>query len=351
MRNIFIFILLLIFTTQSNAQSGGDGVFAFLKLTNSAQVAALGGINVSLPDSVSNSDFAFHNPALLSEASDKQISMNYVNYFTDINFGYASYSFYKENAGTFSVGIHYVNYGDFTGADANGVLTGEFTASDYALNLIWSKKIRKNLYAGVNLKPIYSHLETYNSVAAAADLGLSYRQAKKGLNLGITFKNIGYQIKPYYTGHYENLPFDIEAGISKRLAHAPFRVHLTAHHLYEWDLRYETGEENTTFVFGESDPEDGQDFQNFLDNGLRHLIIGVDFLPVKNFYASISYNHLRKQELSISDTPGMVGFSFGFGLKLKKMSFGYGRQTYHLAGASNLFSFALNLQEFSKYQK
>ncbi len=342
-----IFFIILIFSVK--AQSGGEGAFAFLKLTNSAAVAGLGGINVS--NYGQNSDFAFHNPALLSHETNKRIGLNYVNYFTDINFGYVSYAQKIDSKNTLAIGLHYVNYGTFTAANDVGTVTGEFTASDYALNLIWARDIFKNLRIGLNMKPIYSHLESYKSIAVATDAGISYRKDETGFSAGLTLKNIGFQIKPYYEQSREPLPFDLQAGVSKRLAHAPFRVHLTAHHLHKWNLLYEKPVEETDFMLtedGETNSDDGLKLQNILDNAFRHTILAVEIIPAKSFYISVAYNQQRRQELRIYERGGAAGFSFGFGLNVKKFGFNFGRQTYHLAGGSNHFSLYLNLNEHSK---
>jgi hypothetical protein len=37
-----------------------------------------------------------------------------------------------------------------------------------------------------------------------------------------------------------------------------------------------------------------------------------------------------------------VGFSWGFGIRIKKISFSYGSARYSLAGSTNMFSFAVN---------
>jgi hypothetical protein len=87
-------------------------------------------------------------------------------------------------------------------------------------------------------------------------------------------------------------------------------------------------------------------FNNFADNLLRHFIFGVEFLPSKSFYISASYNYQRRKEMALIDAPGMVGFSFGAGITLKRFSFSYGRATISSAGASNHFSLLINLSQF-----
>jgi hypothetical protein len=72
----------------------------------------------------------------------------------------------------------------------------------------------------------------------------------------------------------------------------------------------------------------------------------MEFLPGENFYVNLGYNYQRRQELKVPVRTGMVGFSWGFGMKINKYRFSYGRASYHLAGASNHFSLVVNLSEF-----
>ncbi|NPA68640.1 MAG: type IX secretion system protein PorQ [Chlorobi bacterium] len=348
-KSVLIFIVFSAFTV--NAQIGGNGVYDFLNLTNSARIAALGGVNISVYDDDLN--FAKENPALLNSGMNKKAVLNYVNYFAGINYGYAGYADNFKKFGTVSLGIQYVNYGSFIAADETGIITGDFNASDYALNIIWSKQLFKNITGGINLKPVYSHLESYNSFGIAADIGISYIKEETDFAASLVLKNIGTQIKPYYESHYESVSFDIQAGLSKKLAHAPFRIHLTAHHLNKWDLLYDAPEEVTQISFAqESDDAESNDaLYDFLDNLARHFIIGTDFLPLKSFYASIGYNHQRHQEMKLTDKSGFSGFSWGFGLKLKKTGFSFGRATYSLAGASNHFSVYFDVSKFGKKAK
>ena len=61
---------------------------------------------------------------------------------------------------------------------------------------------------------------------------------------------------------------------------------------------------------------------------------------LENFYLMAGYNYQRRQEMKISSRVAMVGFSYGFGIKISRFHLSYGRATYHLAGASNHFSIA-----------
>jgi hypothetical protein len=348
-----IFLLMLFFSGIASlvaAQIGGHYTYAFLNLTNSARVASLGGKSVSL--SGDDLNMPFHNPSLLSSSMDQHLVLNYVGYFAGIKYGYAGYAHDLGNKGTFAAGMHYSNYGTFPAANEMGVITGEFRAAEYALNLIYSRKIDSMLTVGVNVKPIYSNLETYNSLGLAADLGISYFNPDRLFTAAVVLKNMGAQIIKYYeTADRENLPFEIQAGFSQKLIHAPFRFSLTMQHLQRFDLTYESTIENKNIYDPLSgDLKSSNKAEVIGDKLLRHAIIGMEFLPGENFYVNLGYNYQRRQELKVPVRVGMVGFSWGFGLKIKKYRFSYGRATYHLAGASNHFSLSVNLSEFYKRQ-
>src|SRR5680860_193982 len=139
MKQIYYLTILFCFTIfTSSAQIGGESTYQFLELTNSARIAALGGNQIALSDST-DLNLPYHNPALLHKAMDNRILVNYVNYLTDINYGYASYAKSYEGIGNFALGMHYINYGKFREATELGELTGiNFTAAEYALNIIYS---------------------------------------------------------------------------------------------------------------------------------------------------------------------------------------------------------------------
>ena len=330
------------------AQTGGTYTYAFLNQTNSARVAALGGKSVAIPDADLN--MPFHNPSLLSYEMDNHLVLNYVGYFADIKYGYASYARSMDKVGNFALGLHYIDYGDFPYADVYGVRNGYFAASEYALNLIYSRKIDSFFTVGINVKPVYSSFERYSSLGIATDLGITYYNPDKLFTAALVLKNIGTQLTTYYGGaEREKLPFEVQAGLSQKLAYAPFRFSFLLQHLQQWDLQYDSQEDDQDiFNTGEEITSGSQKLESFGDNLLRHVIMGMEFIPGKNFYVSLGYNYLRRQEMKISDMPGMVGFSWGFGLRVSKFHFSYGRASYHLAGGSNHFSVSANLGEFFK---
>ncbi len=348
---LFFLFFIILFVNRLTAQPGGKATYRFLDLTNAARIAALGGSNVSISDDDLN--FAYHNPALLDTKMHNHIVLNYVRYFADIQFGYASYARHVEGTGNFAVGIHHINYGDFIAADQYGNKTGSFKAAEYAINLMYSRQIIDSLLQiGVNLKPVISNLERYTSWGLLADLGVHYYNHDYLLGVSLVLRNAGSQIEPYYEGHYEPVPLDLQFGITKRLAHAPFRFSMTLHHLQEWDLTYKKEDEEETNVFFTGQDNEGEKgFERFSNRFMRHLIFGLEFLPSENFFVNLGYNHQRRKELLIESKPGMTGFSWGFGLKISKFRLSYGRASYHVAGGSNHFSLSVNPSEFYMKKK
>lgn len=342
----FFFFFFFLLGSRLFSQVGGDYTYAFLNQTNSARVASLGGKSVSLADGDLN--MPFHNPSLLSGELDNHMVLNYVGYFSDIKYGYVSYAKTYDSIGNFAVGLHFIDYGEFQYADIYGERSGTFDAAEYALNLIYSRKIDSFITVGANLKPIYTSFESYNSLGLALDIGVNYYNPEKLISAGFVIKNIGSQITKYYSGgEREPIPFEMQAGITQKLAHAPFRFSLTLQHLQKWNLLYESELENdNNFVNEEEIVTTSEKIGEIGDNLLRHAIIGLEFMPGDNFYTAFGYNYQRRQEMKLSNYPVMVGFSWGFGVKLSKFHFSYGRATYHLAGASNHFSMSTNLSEF-----
>ena len=334
-----LLVLLLSVGFNSNAQQAGSNTYDFLNLTNSARVGALGGNQVGM--NLRDVSLVFHNPANLSPSLHQSMTFNYVPYVADIKMTYAGYAHSIEGIGTFGLSIHSINYGRFDRADVDGNLNGTFSAAEYAINLSYSKMLSPKLRAGISLKPIISNLEQYNSFGLAADLGLLYHSENQLFSAGITLKNVGSQITTY-NDTYEPLPTDLQIGLSKKLAHAPFRFSLTAQDLFDWKMKYKVEDGN-----GDEISDAGND-GNSIDQLMRHMILGIELVPSDNFYVAVGYNHRRRQELGVSEKMSTTGFSWGFGFRVYKFHFAYGSARYHLAGSSNHFSISTNLSDFRK---
>jgi hypothetical protein len=345
-RKLFFALFSLSAALPASAQVGGNNTYEFLNLPISARVSALGGNLISVKDNDLN--VSLINPALLTDSMDNNIALSYINYFADVNYGYVAYAKHIKNVGNFSAGIHYLDYGKFIRADEVGNTDGTFGANEMSFNIAYAKPILdSNLTIGATLKTIYSHLDAYSSYGSALDLGAVYTRPAQGFSTALVVKNLGYQWKPYVVGNRESLPFEVQIGIAKKPKHMPFRFSVIYENLERWDLTYEDPA-NPTLT---TDPLTGDPIKQnktkiFGDKLMRHIVVGGEFIVTKNFFLRMGYNYQRRKELEIEEKRGASGLSFGFGFRVSKFHFSYGRAIYHLAGASNNFSISCDLNSF-----
>jgi hypothetical protein len=173
----------------------------------------------------------------------------------------------------------------------------------------------------------------------ALDAGLCYTFKNEQTKLGLVARNLGMQFTTYYNGgNKEKIPFNLMAGISHGLKHAPLIVSVTAVHLNNWDLANPENQNNGTNDFDIFKRE-----ENFSKRVMRHLIFGVEVVPSKNFTLRAGYNYQRMQELKLEEKASTIGFSIGFGVRVNRFRFDFGTSKFHVAGSSNVFSLAVNL--------
>ena len=335
------FFLILVLTNTLYGQTGGRGTYSFLNLPISARVASLGGTAMGIYDDDIN--VAIFNPAALSSKMNNQLALSYVNYFAGINYGYTAYAKNTEKYGTFLTGIQYVSYGKFTRAEENGEITGNFKAGEYALNLGWAYQIDSSFRVGAMLKPIYSNMADVYSLGISTDISAAYFNKEKEFAATLLLRNIGTTLKSYSKSNRENLPIEIQAGVSKRLKHAPFRLLLNFTNLQTFDLTY------TDTTLATINPLTGEKEDNspsFLNKSMRHVVAGVEFIPSENFHVRLGYNVQRGSELGVESKLSLAGFSWGLGFRVKKFHLSYGMASYHIAGASHHITIATNLNAF-----
>ena len=306
MKSISVTIFLLCFSVLGFCSSD-EAIYKFLNLPNSSSVSALGGTNVSLQNKDVN--LIYQNPALLSGSVNKNIGINYTNYISDVGYGSIVYAQDIDSVSHWAVSLNYINYGSFDGYTEEEIPTEKFSAGDVSLNATYSRRLGKNIMAGITLKPIYSYIETYHSFGLAVDVGGNYYDPEHDFSVGLVLKNIGVQFKGYHSidgsQHRERLPWDIQLGATKRLAHAPLRFSLTLTNLNRWDLSYYREASQSSNILSTNEENKKISWGDML---LRHVIIGAEFIPTNNFHIAVAYNHRRSQEFALDDTKSINGF-------------------------------------------
>lgn len=321
------------------AQVGGGATYQFLNLANSPRQAALGG------KTVTNYDYdvtqGLFNPATINPEMDNQLSMNYVNYLGDVNYGTAAYAYlWDRRTQVLHAGVTYINYGQFDGFDEQGNATSSFSGGEVALSVGHARNVAwTNFHIGGNLKLISSKLEQYTSFGVALDIGVMYVYEPWDLHMTAVARNVGTQITPY-ENTYERLPFEVIVGISQTFQNIPIRWHFTLENVQKWNVAFANPNRDEIDLEGNSSGEN----INYVDNVLRHIILGLELFPDKGFNLRLGYNFRRAEELRILERRAFAGLSGGFSIRLNKVRLSYSYSKYSTAASTSQFGLNINLQ-------
>ena len=289
-----------------HAQTGDTG-YQFLNVPTSAHSAALGGGNVSIIED--DPTLMFTNPALLTNVSDKTLSLNFTSYISSTSKLSAAFAKQAGERGTWAVAAMMLNYGKMTETNENFEQLGEFSAKDISIQGGYTYLFSDYWSGGVQGKVIMSNYGEFKSTALSVDLGINYYDVDHGLSVSLVGQNLGGQVKALYETN-EKLPFNLVAGISKDLANAPIRLSLTFDNITDWD---------------EKKP-------------INHLTFGADIFPSSTTWVAVGYNPRRGNEMKIGDSKHWAGLSLGAGLTLKKLKIGLAWGKYHVAASSLLIN-------------
>ncbi|GAB3537096.1 type IX secretion system protein PorQ [Pontibacter brevis] len=340
-----LILLLLSFTLTAQAQVGGQRGFNFLELPGSAKQAALGGVNVTA--GAHDVNMVAANPALLNKEMYNQLSLSYVGYLADIRQSNVAYAFHSEKHGRWAAGVNYLNYGDFVQRDATGAAEGSFSVNEYNINLTHARQVEA-FTIGATAKLAVSSMAGDQAVGLLADAGVAFRHPEKDFTVGLAFKNVGYQVKPYDGAERQPMPFDAQLGVSYKPEHMPVRLSLTAHRLYQFDIVYL--DPNAPGQLDENGNEVKEE-KKLVDKIARHFVAGAEFVFSKNFQVRAGYNHLRRRELRLDTRSGGAGFSVGAMLRVRTFELDYGSAFFHPSGATHYVTVSTDTRTFFKKKR
>lgn len=307
--------LLLTFTASVAWSQVSQDVYNFLRLPVSAHAAALGGDNITIIED--DASLMFHNPALLSSVSDKTIGLNYMNYMSGANTASASYNRAVGDRATWAVSGQYIGYGKMKEMDENNNQIGEFSAKDIALTGYFSYMLTNTIAGGVAARFVTSYIGDYNSIAMAVDLGLNYCDTERGWSVSLLAKNLGGQLKAY-NDEFENMPLDIQLGVSKRLMGTPLQFSATLVDLNHTDYKF-----------------------------INHWVMGAEVLLSQTMWIGMGYNFRRANEMKITsgedDSSHGAGLSFGGGINLDRFQLNVAYGKYHVSNSSLILNLAYKL--------
>ena len=314
MKKNVILAFFVLFSYEIRAQES-ETVYNFLRLPVSAHAAALGGDNITIDDD--DPTMVFHNPALVSNVSDRSLNLNYMTYMEGVKVASASFVKALRNRATWAVEAQYVDYGSMKQTTAENEVIGKVSAKDIAVGGTFTYALSNKIAGGVTAKFVSSSLAGFNSIGMAVDLGLNYLNPELGLSVSAVARNLGGQLKAY-EDDFEKLPFDLQLGVSKRLGESPLRFSVTMTRLHDWD-----------------------------DKFVNHLVFGAEAFLADNIWIVGGLNPRRSDEMKISDgeteSSHGAGLSFGGGLQLErfKLQLAYGK--YHVSASSLIINITYTL--------
>ncbi|HEX4875532.1 MAG TPA: type IX secretion system protein PorQ [Chitinophagaceae bacterium] len=339
---IILAVLAFLLNTKGFTQTlGGNAVFNFLKLPNTPQLSALGGVNISNPSA--DVGLAFNNPALLSPAMHTQLNTVFNSFYGGIKVYHLSMGWRNESLKTnFSGGLNYFSYGNTTQTDASGNELGTFRPVDWVMQVSASRNYLNKWNYGATIKFISSSYGQFRSTGLAADIGVLFRDSVKLFTASVVAKNMGTQLKSYTGSLPDDLPFDLQIGFTKRLLKAPFSFSITAQRLHRFDMLY-----NDTLFNNANGFENASSKKITFDKLLNHLVIGTTIYLGDKVELQAGYNFLRRRELNIGNiSNGINGFSMGAGVLLGKLQVRYARAYYQSNTAFDQFGLTMKLNEY-----
>lgn len=317
MKKIVFSAFFTLFATVCSAQES-ETEYNFLRLPVSAHAAALGGDNITLIED--DASLLFHNPALLSSASDKSIFLGFMNYMNGVKMGSAAFNRNVGERTSWAVSGQYMDYGTMRETDENNTQLGEFSAKDIALAGHFSYMLGERWAGGITARFVASYIGKYNSTAIGVDLGINYYDPEREWSLSAVAKNLGGQLSSY-NEEYEKMPIDLQVGASKRFAHTPFRLSATLVNLNHWN------------------------------KGLKdHAVVGLDILLSESIWVGGGYNFRRADEMKIQNSSNMddnsshgAGWSLGGGLNLQHFHLNLAYGKYHVSSNSLVLNLMYSL--------
>ncbi|MDB5251419.1 MAG: porQ [Flaviaesturariibacter sp.] len=337
LKRLFPLLFSVLGALVSSGQTiGGATTFNFLKLPHAPLLSASGGVNVSYaPDDIA---LALNNPASLSSRLDGRAAFDFNAFFAGIKSVHIAGGYHAPKwQTTFGASLSYLDYGTIPQTDASGNEQGTFHPKDMVLQVAAARSYLLRWQYGLGLKFISSSYPPYHSSGIALDFGLLYQDTARLFSFGLVARNMGIQLSTY-AGESEELPFDLQLGVTKRLAKAPFGFSLTIQQAHRFNTLYNDTLYNSANNVGAK--------PNFSRKLFNHLVLATHIYLGKNLEGTLGYNFLRRNELSLgSSGNGLNGFSAGFAARFRKIEFQYARAYYQRRGAYNQFGIGLNLRD------
>ena len=324
-----------------------NGTYRALTDANSARVVALGGLPLPMHDG--DLQTAVFNPSAISPEMNNQLTLSYVGDFhLGTNFGTAQYSHTFDKVGSFAASVQYYNYGNMQYASESGQTDGStFNVSDYAVTLGWGRELTDKWSIGANLKYAGLQYESGRAGALGVDVAATY-WAYSNWAFTLAARNVGMQLfsqELYMVDKW--LPFSLDFLASKKLDHLPLTIIMGYKDIQHWNKLYD----DPLDLEGNYDPITGtmnepSKVGKFFTNLGCHLVIGGEMAIGKNLFLRASYNYETHHKMDVPKARTLVGFSAGFGVKIKAFQVDYALSRNNIVGSPHFLTLRLDLSKF-----
>lgn len=209
----------------------------FLMIGPDARAGGMGDVGAATePDEAS----IHWNPAKMTFIDNKfGFSLTYTPWLRalvpDINLAYLSGygKIGKKGQQTLSGSLRFFSLGNIAFTDEQGNSMGQFTPSEFALDISYARKLSREFSGGISLRYIYSNLtgginvggaDTKAAQTAAADISFYYRtdrikvgDMKSVLSAGINISNIGGKVSYTQTNEEDFIPINMRLGVGYKI--------------------------------------------------------------------------------------------------------------------------------------
>jgi hypothetical protein len=195
----FVLALLLVLVgvqsvfAGSENRKGSAGAMELLLPVGSRGSALSGSLNA-----VATGVEAIHwNPAGMVRSNGVEAMFSTMKYLADIKVNYFAVATNFGDAGSFGFAIRSVDFGDIpiTTTDAPEGTGGNFSPNFITGSVTYARAFTDRIHGGVTAKLVSERVIHTTAAGLAFDFGVQYVSKETGLNLGVTLKNLGPQMR------------------------------------------------------------------------------------------------------------------------------------------------------------
>ena len=199
----------------------------FLKINVDAKTAAMGNTMASIGRGDASSVFA--NPSAIVGVENMDLYSGTMSYVADISYNALSFVKNLGSIGYVGVSVAALDMGDIPetinspiGDRTEYLITGRnYTGGDLAAGLTLARQVSDKLSVGMNARYIQETIDDLNMSNISFDFGSTFYTGYKNLRLGMTFKNIGNDVKlAGWDEAYQTEPVDVRMPVDFRIGMA-----------------------------------------------------------------------------------------------------------------------------------